>query len=100
VAQFEIKNTGKVAGAEVAQLYVHENNPSLPRPEKELKSFKKVFLQPGEKQIISIPLNQSEFAYYDPARKGWVAQQDSFEIQIGGSSRDIRLRDNFNLIAN
>ena len=71
-AQFEIENTGKVAGAEVAQLYVHQKNPALMRPEKELKGFKKVFLQPGEKQTVSIPLNQDAFAYYDPARKGWL----------------------------
>jgi beta-glucosidase len=96
-AQFEIENTGERAGAEVAQLYVHENNPRLPRPEKELKGFKKVFLQPGEKQIVSIPLTGSAFAYYDPALKDWVAQPDSFEILIGGSSRDIRLRDTFKL---
>jgi hypothetical protein len=96
-AQFEIKNTGKVAGAEVAQLYVHEGKPNLMRPEKELKGFKKVFLQPGEKQTVSIPLTRSAFAYYDPAQSGWVAQPDNFEILIGSSSRDIRLRDNFKL---
>ncbi len=96
-AQFEIENTGEGAGAEVAQLYVHEKNPRLPRPEKELKGFKKVFLQPGEKQTVSVPLTHSAFAYYDPAQNGWVAQPDNFEILIGSSSRDIRLRDNFNL---
>ena len=96
-AQFEIENTGQRAGAEVAQLYVHENNPPLPRPEKELKGFKKVLLQPGGKQTVSIPLTRSAFAYYDPARKGWVAQPDSFEILIGGSSREICLRDTFKL---
>ena len=96
-AQFEIQNTGKRAGAEVAQLYVHEKHPRLPRPEKELKGFRKVFLQAGEKQTVSIPLTRSAFAYYDPAQNGWVAQPDSFEILIGGSSRDLRLRDNFNL---
>jgi beta-glucosidase len=99
-ARFEIENTGNVAGAEVAQLYVHEKNPGLPRPEKELKGFQKIFLQPGEKQTVSILLTRSAFAYYDPAQKGWVAQPDNFEIQIGGSSRDIRLRDNFKLAAN
>lgn len=96
-AQFEIENTGERAGAEVAQLYVHENNPRLPRPEKELKGFKKVFLQPGEKQAVSISLTDSASAYCDPARKGWLAQPDSFEALIGGSSRDIRLRDTFKL---
>ena len=96
-AQFEIENTGQRAGAEVAQLYVHEKNPRLTRPEKELKGFRKVFLQPGEKQTVSISLNQGSFSYYDDGKKAWVAQPDGFEILIGSSSRDLRLRDNFNL---
>ena len=96
-AQFEIENTGKVAGAEVAQLYVHEKNPSVPRPEKELKGFKKVFLKPGEKQTVSIPLAQRAFAFYDPAKAGWVAEAGDYQIQIGSSSRDLRLKDRFHL---
>jgi beta-glucosidase len=96
-AQFEIENTGTRAGAEVAQLYVHEKNPDLMRPEKELKGFKKVFLQPGEKQTVSIPLTKAAFAYYNDSKKSWVAQNDHFEILIGSSSRDIRLRDHFDL---
>ena len=96
-AQFEIANTGTRAGAEVAQLYVHEDNPRLTRPEQELKGFQKIFLQPGAKQTVSIPLTRGAFAYYDPAQPGWVAQSDQFEIRIGSSSRDIRLRANFNL---
>jgi beta-glucosidase len=96
-AQFEIKNTGPFDGAEVAQLYVHEKNPGLPRPEKELKGFKKVFLKAGEIRTVSIPLNRGAFAFYNPAGSGWVAEKDRFEILVGGSSRDIRLRDHFNL---
>jgi beta-glucosidase len=96
-ARFELENTGQRAGAEVAQLYVHEANPRLPRPGKELKGFQKVFLQPGEKRTVAIPLTRGAFAYYDPARKDWVAQPDRFEILIGGSSRDLRLRDQFKL---
>lgn len=96
-AQFEIENTGKRAGAEVAQLYVHEKHPRLMRPEKALKGFKRVFLQPGERQTISIPLTRSAFAYFDPARNDWVAQPDDFEILVGSSSRDIRLYDNLKL---
>ena len=99
-AQFEIENTGKVAGAEVAQLYVHEKNPALPRPEKELKGFKKILLQPGEKQTVSIPLDKAAFSYYDDGKKSWVAQDDTFEILVGGSSRDILLEGSFNLTAN
>ena len=96
-AQFEIENTGKVEGAEIAQLYVHEKKPHLMRPEKELKGFKKVFLQPGEKQTVSIPLNKEAFAYYDDAKKSWVTQGDDFEILVGSSSRDTRLRNEFHL---
>jgi beta-glucosidase len=96
-AQFEIKNTGKVAGAEVAQLYVREKKPSLMRPEKELKGFKKVFLKPGEKQTVTIPLDQRAFAYFDPAKAGWVAEAGDYQIQIGSSSRDLRLKDRFHL---
>ncbi len=96
-AQFDLKNTGNRAGAEVAQLYVHEQNPALPRPEKELKGFKKVFLQPGETRTVAIPLNRGAFSYYDPARKSWVAQPDVFEIEAGSSAGDIRLHDQFTL---
>ncbi len=96
-AQFSIQNTGKCAGAEVAQLYVHENGPDLPRPEKELKGFKRVYLQPGQAETVSIPLNQTAFGYYDPAKKSWIAQKDRFKILVGGSSRDIQLKDSFKL---
>ena len=96
-AQFEIENTGKVEGAEIAQLYVHEKKPHLMRPEKELKGFKKVFLQPGEKQTVSIPLNKEAFAYYDDAKKSWVTQGDDFELLVGSSSRDLRLMGKFTL---
>src|ERR1035441_4374573 len=88
---------GAIAGAEVAQLYIHQKNPSLPRPEKELKGFKKVFLKPGETQTVSIPLEKNAFAFYDPAQKSWVAEKDDYEIAIGSSSRDMRLQGNLNL---
>ena len=96
-AQFEIENTGAVAGAEVAQLYVHQDNPGVQRPEKELKGFRKVFLQPGEKQTVSITLAQNAFAFYDPDKKGWDAEKGRFKILVGGSSRDIVLQSNYSL---
>ena len=82
-AEFDLANTGPRAGAEVAQLYVHQENPSLPRPLKELKGFKKVFLNPGEKQTVSIPLDLRAFAFYDPAKAGWVAETDNYEVLVG-----------------
>jgi beta-glucosidase len=96
-AQFDIKNTGSRPGAEVAQLYVHQDNPGLPRPEKELKGFKKVLLQPGETQTVSIPLDDAAFAYYNPDKKSWVAEKGAFQILVGGSSRDLPLKDEFTL---
>lgn len=96
-AEFEIKNTGPVAGAEVAQLYVHPEKPSVMRPEKELKGFKKVVLKPGEKKTVSIPLAQSGFAFYSPEQKSWVAEKGAFTILVGGSSRDLPLHGGFQL---
>jgi len=62
-----------------------------------LKGFKKVFLQPGEKKTVSLPLDRHSFAYYDPAKAGWVAEAGDYKIQIGSSSKDIRLTDDFHL---
>jgi beta-glucosidase len=97
IAEFEIENTGTREGGEVAQLYVNQAQPGLPRPVKELKGFQKVFLRPGEKQKVSIPLERSAFAYYDPNQKGWLAEKGEFTILIGSSSRDIRLESKFAL---
>jgi beta-glucosidase len=95
IAEFEIENTGTREGGEVAQLYVNHAQPRLPRPVKELKGFHKVFLKPSEKQRISIPLERSAFAYYDPDKEGWLAEKGEFTILIGSSSRDIRLESKF-----
>ena len=95
--EFELANTGKRAGAEAAQVYVQELNPTLPRPLKELKGFKKVFLQPGEKQKVSVALDRSAFAHYDPDKKAWVADQGAYKILVGSSSRDVQLDDEFRL---
>lgn len=91
IATFLVKNTGKRSGAEVAQLYVKEDNPALPRPEKELKGFQKIQLAAGEQKKVSITLNADAFQYYDDIKNNWVMQNDSFTIMVGGSSRAIRL---------
>jgi beta-glucosidase len=96
-AEFDIVNAGEREGGEVAQLYVHDAHPRLARPEKELKGFSKVFLQPGEKQRVSIPLGEASFAFYDPEQRGWVAEPGEFTIHVGSSSRDIRLQGKFTL---
>jgi len=95
--EFKLANTGSRAGAEVAQVYVQEASPSLPRPLKELKGFKKVFLQPGEKQKVSVALDRNAFAHYDPDKKGWVADKGAYKILVGSSSRDLLLDGKFKL---
>jgi beta-glucosidase len=95
--EFTLANTGKRAGAEVAEVYVQPLNPSVTRPLKELKGFAKVSLQPGEKQTVSVRLDQSAFSFYDPDKKGWVAEKGSYKIIVGASSRDITLSGNTKL---
>jgi beta-glucosidase len=95
--EFEVANTGARAGAEVAEIYVQPVNPSVFRPLKELKGFKKVFLQPGEKQTVSVTLDQNAFAHYDVDKKGWVADKGGYKILVGASSRDIGLNGKFQL---
>ncbi len=96
-AQFDVTNTGARAGEEVAQLYIHQDSPGLPRPEKELKGFDKVTLQPGETATVTIPLGFRAFAYYNPDKSGWLAEAGDYQILVGASSRDIRLKDTFKL---
>jgi beta-glucosidase len=90
--EFRLTNTGARAGAEVPQIYVVEENPSLPRPPKELKGFTKVWLKPGETAEISVQLGHDAFSFYDPDKKGWVAEKGNFKVLCGSSSRNIRLQ--------
>lgn len=89
---FTLQNTGKTAGAETVQLYVKEVKPLLPRPDKELKAFRKVFLRPGQKKTIKMTLDKSAFQYYDDVKKAWVMDQGQFIIYVGASSADMRLK--------
>jgi beta-glucosidase len=95
--EFELANTGDRAGAEVAEIYVQPIDPAVPRPVKELKGFAKVFLQPGEKQKVSVTLGENAFAYYDVGTRCWVARQGEYKILVGGSSRDLALTGDFHL---
>jgi beta-glucosidase len=89
--RLQVTNTGSVPGAEVVQLYVSDEESSLPRPAKELKEFAKVELAPGDSADLEFVLGDDAFSYYDPARGGWVLEPGVFAIQVGGSSRDIRV---------
>jgi beta-glucosidase len=87
-----VKNTGKVDGAEVVELYVNDPVASLPRPPKELKAFSKVQLKAGESKDIKFTLNENAFHFYNPEKKRWDVEPGEFNILIGSSSRDIRLK--------
>ncbi len=86
-----VKNTGAVAGADVVQVYVHQQESALARPEKELKGFQKIFLKPGESREVVITLNEDAFQYFNDRLNKWVMEPGVFEIRVGNSSRDIRL---------
>lgn len=86
----DVKNTGKLAGKETVQVYVHDQKSDLMRPVKELKGFAKVDLQPGETKTVSIHLDFRAFAYYHPEHKQWITEDGDFDILIGSSSADIR----------
>ena len=89
---FDITNTSKVAGAEIAQVYVGDNTaPPVERPAKELKGFARVSLKPGERRRVHVSLNARSFAYYDVQAKAWEARAGHYRILIGRSVEDIVL---------
>ncbi|CAA6693105.1 MULTISPECIES: glycoside hydrolase family 3 C-terminal domain-containing protein [unclassified Lentimonas] len=89
-ASVTVTNTGQTVGAEVVQVYVSDETSSLPRPERELKGFVKVKLNPGESKTVSITLNRNAFAFYHPEKGGWVVEPGHFTVHFAHDSRDIR----------
>lgn len=88
---FKIKNTGKVDGAEVAQIYVTDDESTIFRPVHELKGFKKVFLKAGETKSVEVTLDKRAFAFYNTNIADWYVESGMFTVCVGASSRDIRL---------
>lgn len=89
---FTVKNISQTEAKEVVQLYVRDVFAMVERPFKELKGFQKVFLKPGESKTVQMKLQYRSFAYYNVAMKKWHVENGDFEILVGASSRDIRLR--------
>lgn len=87
-----LTNTGDRPGAEVVQLYVHDVEARVARPEQELKAFTKVWLEPGQSTQVRLSLGRRAFAIYDVAAADWLVEAGQFELRIGASSRDLRLR--------
>ena len=92
-----VKNTGSVKGKEIVQLYVADKESTLQRPEKELKKFVKIELEPGEEKEVTFKLDARDFSYFDGKREMWIAESGDFSISIGASSRDIKLTEDLAL---
>lgn len=94
---FTLTNTGKFDGEEVVQLYLKDQVGSVVRPVKELRDFQKVFLKAGASQKITFTVDKEKLAFYN-AKLEWAPEPGAFEVQLGSSSADIRLKDSFELI--
>ena len=86
----DVTNTGSRPGAEVVQLYIGDEESSLPRPVKELKGFQKIALDPGQTQTVTFEITPDMLQYYDDARGAWVAEPGAFTAYVGAASDDIR----------
>lgn len=93
---FTVKNTGSLAGEEVAQLYLRDVVGSITRPLKELRNFKKVYLEAAESAVITFELSIEDLKFYNGDLKR-IAEAGEFRVMIGGNSRDLNLQDSFEL---
>lgn len=95
--EVDITNIGERVGEEVVQLYVSDKRSSVDRPPKELKEFTKEKLVAGESQSVRFRLEREAFSYYDTDEGEWVVESGDFEILVGSSSRDVRLREEISI---
>jgi len=92
----KVTNTGDIAGAEVVQVYVAQKNPSIRRPVKELKGFKKVFLEKGESKTVEVPIEVKYAAsFWDEVRNAWIVEKDEYAVLVGTSSKEVPLKETF-----
>jgi len=89
---FTVENTGPRAGAEVAQIYVHDAACRVLRPEKALKAFRRIVLKPGERMRVAVTLEKEAFAFFDEEKAAWVVEPGVFEVRVGGASDDLPLK--------
>lgn len=95
-----VENSGLVAGSEIVQLYIKNNESELFKANKELRAFDKVYLEPNEKKQITFTLNKRSFAYYNITISDWHVDSGFYEVQIGASSKDIRLKESLKIEKN
>ncbi len=91
----QVRNTGKMAGNEVVQLYIHDDKASVEREVKALKGFARVSLEPGESKKVTFDMHRDHLSFYDEGAGKWVVEPGTFGIEVGSSSRDIRLTGQF-----
>ncbi len=94
---FDVTNSGTREGADVAQVYIAEAHPKVPRPAKELKGFVRITLKPGETKTATVTLDRRAFSYYDAATRQWRADPGDFNVLVGRSSQDIELHSSVTL---
>ena len=90
-----VRNTGKIAGDEVPQLYVRDVQASVKRPKLELRGFERVTLKPGEQRTVTFALPAEKLAFWDETKHAFATEPGMFEVLVGGSSQDIKLRGQF-----
>ena len=90
IINLEIKNTGSRDGNEVVQLYVHDNEASIDRPEKELRAFANVALKAGESRNVTLKFKKKSLSFFEPKSKQWILEKGKFTALVGASSRDIK----------
>ena len=95
----KVKNTGAVPGYEIVQLYVADKESTIYRPEKELKGFRKIWLNPDEEKEVVFELSKRAFAFYNVNINDWCVESGDFDILVGASSADIRLSATVNVTA-
>jgi beta-glucosidase len=93
----DVTNTGSRSGDEVVQLYVTDNQASVPMPVKQLKAFKRISLNPGETRAVSFTLTNEAFYYYDESSSSYRVEPGSFTVRIGGSSDNLPMQGQFEL---
>ena len=96
--KLKVKNTGEIAGKETVQLYLSHKNSVVLKPEKELKEFAKIHLEPNEEKEISFELTEKDFRYYNICLKDWHVESGLYQIMAGASSTDIRLSKEYRII--
>lgn len=97
--QVDVRNEGKRAGDEVVQLYLRDVEASVKRPAKQLAGFQRINLKPGETKTVSFSVSPERLAFWDETKKTWIVEAGAFEVMVGASSADVRLKELFHVVA-